>query len=663
MSQSLNQAFIKAYAKDKATAAPSKPTPAPTNLDVGSFIVRFDTATCPISNTPVSNTPIQSAGQLRQNSDSSAGNQPVRPTATIPIPSAEPAPSTHNAPHPAGLTPHSDATFRNGAMPISSAAHVNSAKRASDVEIERRSAEELRSTIASQMSRAGAWEAQSPDAFSVDFPMISPYHQRVAHPPAADAGMKGTHFNRPSGSAQAVASRSEPTRAKQAHPPVAPSYSGPVHSSSSPAAAPQVAAPTDGFPLAAIAPRAQGVLGDQVPPQPPPTTSTWDALQTPALSSAASRPNQPTSPTSVETSTQDWARHLASSGDIFRLDRPSYSFAVEPGSSQPQADSGDLSSEILALSNSHTRIDFEPSNLAENQHAAQAAATSLPPPATASSFNTQPTDTAQPASTTPSASAAAASAAAAHAANEVYEADAQQRAQQVKCKERDLRQAKVRIFNPVWEVDSFQWPEVCVELLHKRASAMELVAKNLIEACQDGLQVLAVTSPQSGEGRTTVACCLAKLAGSRGLNVAIVDGDLENPTLSYQTNLDVEQDWKSAIFNQLPLEEVAVHSIEDQVTLVPLTEPVTDRELSIDDNRIQLMLQELSASFDLVIVDMGHMESSRSLVTSLGERGIISAVVAVVDYRSSTRQQVDHCLRRIRQSGIASIGLVENFAA
>jgi Mrp family chromosome partitioning ATPase len=192
---------------------------------------------------------------------------------------------------------------------------------------------------------------------------------------------------------------------------------------------------------------------------------------------------------------------------------------------------------------------------------------------------------------------------------------------------------------------------------------MELVARNLIEACQEGLQVLAVTSPQSGEGRTTVACCLAKLAGSRGLNVAIVDGDIENPTLSYQTNLDVDQDWKTAIFNQLPLEEVAVHSIEDQVTLVPLTHPIAQHEMATDDNRIESMLQELSESFDLVIVDMGHMDSSRSLVTSLGERGVISAVVAVVDYRSSTRQQVDHCLRRIRQTGVASIGLVENFAA
>ena len=239
-------------------------------------------------------------------------------------------------------------------------------------------------------------------------------------------------------------------------------------------------------------------------------------------------------------------------------------------------------------------------------------------------------------------------------------ASADSKARQV---EEVLRKARVKIFNPVWEVDNLQWPPVCVELIDQMTHSMNRVAENLMAACQDGLQILAVTSPKSGEGSTTVACCLAMLAGSHGLNVAIVDGDIENPSLCYQTNLDLDQDWRAAIMNQVPVEEVAVHSINDQVTLVPLLSPISNQEMSIDDDRISTMLQELSESFDLVIVDMGDMESTRNMVTSLGEQGLISAVVAVVDRRNSTRDRIDACLRRIRQSGIASIGLVENFAA
>lgn len=229
--------------------------------------------------------------------------------------------------------------------------------------------------------------------------------------------------------------------------------------------------------------------------------------------------------------------------------------------------------------------------------------------------------------------------------------------------EEGLRQAKTRVFSPVWEVDCLQWPSVCIELIEQDEQKMIHVANNLTKACEEGLQVLAVTSPQAGEGRTTVACCLAKLAGIHGLRVAFVDGDLENPTVSYQTNLDVESDWKSALFDHVPLEEVAVHSIEDQVTLIPLVDPIGEDEISCDDSRIAFMLQQLTASFDLVIVDMGPMDSKRSLVTALGEQGIISAVVTVVDHRKSTPQRIEACLQRIRRTGISSIGLVENFSA
>ncbi len=303
-------------------------------------------------------------------------------------------------------------------------------------------------------------------------------------------------------------------------------------------------------------------------------------------------------------------------GEFFRLDRPSYAPAPAPldeaAIDGQLSDSGELSSVMLDESSSH--ID------SENHPGASAA--QLP-----------------------------------------EESVRAARSAQAQVVEHELRRAKVRIFNPVWEVDSFQWPDICLELLEQRAESLEVVARNLNDSVQEGLQVLAVTSPQGGEGRTTVACCLAKLAGSRGLNVAIVDGDIENPSLSYQTNLDVEQDWKSAILNQLPLEEIAVHSIDDQVTLVPLINSIDQSELSSGDNRIEFMLHELSESFDLVIVDMGHMSSPRSLVTSLGARGVISAVVAVVDHRTADAQQIDQCLRRIRQSGIVSVGVVENFAA
>jgi Mrp family chromosome partitioning ATPase len=145
------------------------------------------------------------------------------------------------------------------------------------------------------------------------------------------------------------------------------------------------------------------------------------------------------------------------------------------------------------------------------------------------------------------------------------------------------------------------------------------------------------------------------------LNVALVDGNTENPSLCYQTNLDLEVDWHEAVAKQLPLEEIAVHSVDDQVTLVPLLERLNAPELN--ERNMAAMLQELSQSFDMVIVDLGTMSSPRNMVNTLGELGVIHAVVAVLDKRNSSSDRTESCLRQIRQTGIASIGLVENFAA
>jgi MinD-like ATPase involved in chromosome partitioning or flagellar assembly len=145
------------------------------------------------------------------------------------------------------------------------------------------------------------------------------------------------------------------------------------------------------------------------------------------------------------------------------------------------------------------------------------------------------------------------------------------------------------------------------------------------------------------------------------MNIALVDSNIENPSLSYQTNLDLEVDWNDAVSKRMPLEEIAVHSVDDQVTLVPLLERLNSPELN--EQNLAMMLQELSQSFDLVIVDLGHMSAQRNLVRKLGELGVINAVVAVVDRRLSTPERIELCLRQIRQTGISSIGLVENFAA
>ena len=225
-----------------------------------------------------------------------------------------------------------------------------------------------------------------------------------------------------------------------------------------------------------------------------------------------------------------------------------------------------------------------------------------------------------------------------------------------------LRRNTHKIFNPVWEVDNLQWPVVVDKLMQQRAQSMSHVAEHMKAACQDGLSVLGVTSSSQGEGRTTVACCLARLAAAHGLNVVLVDIDLDHPTLCVQTNMEVEHDWRDCLSEDVSLEEVAVHSIDDQLTVLPLKPRGGRPGLLASDSRIADVLADLSESFELVIVDCSKTSSSGNVITGLAHTKIFDAAIVVVDRRDSEADRVEDAVRMIQQTGIESIGIVDNFS-
>ncbi|MFO1066571.1 MAG: CpsD/CapB family tyrosine-protein kinase [Pirellulales bacterium] len=232
----------------------------------------------------------------------------------------------------------------------------------------------------------------------------------------------------------------------------------------------------------------------------------------------------------------------------------------------------------------------------------------------------------------------------------------------ISAREEKLRHQVHKPFNPVWEVDNLQWPTVCNKLMEQRAESLAQVGAHLKAACQDGLGIMAVTSPSAGEGRTTVTCCLGLLAASHGLKTVVIDLDLDNPTLCMQTNLEVEHDWRDTLTEDISLEEAAVHSINDQLTIMPLKPRQGRPSLMASDRRMSDMLRELSGSFDLVIVDTSRMKSSGSVVAGLADAKIFDAAVIVVDRRNTDSSRIDETVRAIQQSGIESIGIVDNFA-
>ena len=216
-------------------------------------------------------------------------------------------------------------------------------------------------------------------------------------------------------------------------------------------------------------------------------------------------------------------------------------------------------------------------------------------------------------------------------------------------------------FAPSWEVDSFLWPEVVKRIEASQPDAFHQIGRNLSLANRDGLKVMAITSGERGVGRSTVAMHMARSAAKFGLRVALIDGDTFCPSLINQLRLDIEHGWQDCLFENVPLHEVAVHSINDGITLFPLTCVVSQQQVHANLHRIAKLIKRISAAFDMVFIDANRLSLEQRDMVGVAQETIVDAAIVVGDTELSVKEKVDSAVSILQEMGLSSIGLVENF--
>lgn len=217
----------------------------------------------------------------------------------------------------------------------------------------------------------------------------------------------------------------------------------------------------------------------------------------------------------------------------------------------------------------------------------------------------------------------------------------------------------VQAFVPAWEVDAFLWPPACDRLWQTSATLWTELGLKLRSAVREGLCALVVTSARRGEGRSTIALCLARSAAKAGVRVALVDADTENARLAELLGIDVKAGWEAAIANQASLADVAVWSISDRVTVLPHAPSLRHRT---DARVVASVVRVLREQFDLLIFDAPPMDSDSA--AWLGECGLIGldAGLVVRDVRSTSHRQILSVTHWLQAAGLDTVGIAENFA-
>ncbi len=205
-------------------------------------------------------------------------------------------------------------------------------------------------------------------------------------------------------------------------------------------------------------------------------------------------------------------------------------------------------------------------------------------------------------------------------------------------------------FIAAWQVDEFILPST-IDQLFLADSMAEQLAGRLAEAGADGLRTIAITSVTPGEGRSTVAMGLALSIAFSGLRVALIDADRNGVKIASDLQLDLDHSWPEAIRSSLPLEEIAVASQADALTLLPLL----DREGGADFESAELnqVLMRLRQSFDMIVVDCG--------AAAIDEIILCGTALIVRDEQRTEVSEVETLSQTLCRRGVHGVGVIENF--
>ena len=178
----------------------------------------------------------------------------------------------------------------------------------------------------------------------------------------------------------------------------------------------------------------------------------------------------------------------------------------------------------------------------------------------------------------------------------------------------------------------------------------------------EGPQVVVLTSPCMGDGKTTVACNLSIAIAEIGRKVLLIDGDLRRPRLHKVFGITNTWGLSDQLWADFPLDSVAISDLVRQTEVSGLsvmpggTCGVTPTNLFYSP-RMSKLLARLRREFDMIMIDappMIHLADARVL-------GRLSdGVILVVRSGQTTTESARFAIQHFAGDGTRVLGTVLN---
>lgn len=203
----------------------------------------------------------------------------------------------------------------------------------------------------------------------------------------------------------------------------------------------------------------------------------------------------------------------------------------------------------------------------------------------------------------------------------------------------------------------------------RKLLAMDAPADNVLEslrgfrAClqftmrEADNNVIVITGPTPGVGKTFLSANFATVLASVGKRVLLVDGDLRTGHLHRYFGGERSAGLAELIRGQSAAGQLIQRNVADNVDFLPAGNAGNRAAELLGHENFGRVLQALSGQYDYVLVDTAPVLAVADALTVAAHAG---AVFNVVRAGKSTRREIEETVRRIEHAGHAVTGVVFN---
>ncbi|MBV8076683.1 MAG: polysaccharide biosynthesis tyrosine autokinase, partial [Planctomycetaceae bacterium] len=171
------------------------------------------------------------------------------------------------------------------------------------------------------------------------------------------------------------------------------------------------------------------------------------------------------------------------------------------------------------------------------------------------------------------------------------------------------------------------------------------------------LQVLLVTSPYPGDGKTTAASNLAISFALAGRRVLLIDADLRSPSLDEVHGLRREPGLAHLLKDRLPLHQAVQRSRIENLEVITVGLEVRNPDELLSSPRLKELLDEACRAYDVIVLDSSPLLAA---IDPAIVGAVVDGVVLVARPGMLRRRDVELVLELLRIGRASLLGMLVN---